>query len=86
MNSFTKPITDGSRHRCFVGNGECNIPATHWFETHCPPPEPAIEYCCAHHAEEVEAFAETIRKLTPEKFQRLEEVTAAATKEQNGLS
>lgn len=62
------PITDGSQHPCFVGSGECNKPATHWLETCCPPPEPAIAYICAHHAEEFEAMEQLVAALFLEKF------------------
>jgi len=67
---FANPITNNYVHPCFVGSGECSNQATHWLYT--GDADGSIEYVCARHVEEMEAWEDIFKNLSPEKFKKLE--------------
>lgn len=68
----------GSGKPCFVGSGECLIPAV--FST--SDGAGGTVFVCAHHMEEFEAWEKVFSELSPHKMEQLE---AAITEQERKL-
>lgn len=77
MNLGYIPLKPNEHHACFVGNGECFIPASHKTDDGAG----SVVYMCPLHREEMEQMDKVFKDIQlndPHKFEQLEAIIEEA--------
>lgn len=78
MNYPYRILHPSEHHPCFVGSGECLIPATHATDDGTG----TEVFMCAFHREEFEIMEKRVAKLSAHKYEQLEAYIEAAHRDE----
>jgi hypothetical protein len=73
----TRVLKPGEAHGCFVGSGECNIPAVYEIDDGMG----GREYICIPHMIEFEAVEKAVEAMSPEQVAKFQAAVDKAHRE-----